>query len=211
MFKSQKKIIENLNLENKKLRDQVDLLQREKTTSTIDAIKQMEEEVNKGIEKQREENGGLQEKLNASYKENSLLKEMIRQQQIAKQEEMGRMISENKKMKEYIDTLIRTRSDAPKVVAMEQMLKGMVTQLSKMTEKCSGLQLELNKKEQEAQRCHEVMQRFEQQSKSYEAAMKYLKTKSMIGNGDLTLRRTLEPKKDQKEGMFHKTKIVMFC
>ena len=186
-FKIQRRTIEKLNAENRKLHDELEVIEREKKKSTMDAIKQMEEEVNKGLKKQREENGDLQQQLLSSHKENTLLKEIINQQQQKTKEEIERLTVENKKMKQYVDTLIRTKSDALKVVAMEGMLKDMIGQLSKMTGKCSGLQLELDKREKEAQRCHELIQRLEQQSKSYAATVKFLKTK-MSNDGGLTAR-----------------------
>ncbi len=187
-FRIQRKTIEDLNIENQALRDEIDRLQREMSKSSIEAIKQVQQELSKALEKQKLENDTLQQKMEAAYKEIEAVKEASKQQLGKKDEEIKRIVTENKKMKEYTDTLMRTRADIFKVVAMEKMLNDMVGQLSKMTEKCKQQQIELDKKEQEAQKIHEVVQRLEKESKSYAAIAKYL-----------TLKSKLDPAKDLNE------------
>jgi len=152
--------------------------------SSIEAIKQVQAELTKALEKQKEESGNLQQKLDLSNKEIESLKESFKAQLTKKDEEMKRILAENKKMKEYTDTLMRTRADVLKVAAMEKMMNDLVNQLSKMHEKCAKLQAESDKKEAEAQKIHEVVQKLEKESKQYAALVKYLSLKQKIDTKD---------------------------
>ena len=114
----QKRTIEELNGENSKLRNELDLLQREKSKSSVEAIKQVEEQLTKGL---GEEKNLLNQKIETAYKELYDYKVQMKEEIEKKQNEIAHATTENKKMKEYIDTLIRTRADALKVVAMERM------------------------------------------------------------------------------------------
>lgn len=192
-LKKQRKVIDELSAENKRLRGEIEVVERERKRSTMEAIKQAEAQLAKGIQRQREENGDLLQQVSSAHREISLLKEVIREQEQRGKLQTERLALENRKMKEYVDTLVRTRFDALKVVAMEGMLKDMVAQLAKMTEKCSVLQLELDKREKAALRCHELMQRLERQSKPHAATLRHSRTRnegSVTSRGELGLART---------------------
>eukprot|EP00826_Nyctotherus_ovalis_P036274 TRINITY_DN3201_c0_g1_i8.p2 TRINITY_DN3201_c0_g1~~TRINITY_DN3201_c0_g1_i8.p2 ORF type:complete len:311 (+),score=127.66 TRINITY_DN3201_c0_g1_i8:2074-3006(+) len=205
----QRKTFTELNEENKKLRDELDGLQREKNKLRMETIKEVGEELAKGLDKERDD---LKQQLAASAKEIVSLKAKMHEELAGRAKAMEQMQKENKKMKEYIDTLIRTRADNLKIVAMERMLNDMVLQLSKLGEKCSYQQAELDKKEKEAQEMHKAMQKFERENKSHTATIKYLTGRiELYGKGSEGQRKGGLRESEKVKGVYDvlpKTKIV---
>jgi len=205
-FRIQKKTIAELNEENKKLRDELDELQREKNISKIETMKEIGQELAKGIDKERDE---LKQQLAKAYEKIEELKIKAKEDKLTKEKTVEHILKENKKMKEYIDTLIRTRADSLKVVALERMLNDMVLQLSKLGEKCSYQQTELDKKEQEAQEVQKRMEKLERENRSYTATIKYVTAKLELYNKG-NEKRIIKVKDKPKEiyDVLPRTKIV---
>lgn len=205
----QRKTFTELNEENKKLRDELDGLQREKNKLRMETIKEVGEELAKGLDRERDD---LKRQLAASAKEIVSLKAEMHEELAGKAKAMEQIQKENKKMKEYIDTLIRTRADSLKVVAMERMLNDMVLQLSKLGEKCSYQQAELYKKEKEVQEMRKATQKYERENKSHAATIKYLTGRiELYGKGSEGQRKGGLRESEKAKGVYDvlpKTKIV---
>ncbi len=184
-FRRQRQTIEELTAENEKLRGENDRLQREMSRSSIEAIKQVQQELTKALEKQKEENKALQAKLDEGAKEVERVRDSLNMQLATRDEKVKQMTSESNKMREYVNKLITTHADKPKVMALERRLTEVVGQLARVMGECEQQRQDLDRKEKESQRVHELMKKLEHESRTYAAIVRYhtLKSKRTVALG----------------------------